>query len=185
MLKDYVQLVQGVNPTRHNKLSRDEEYYDQQAFEADLMIDSSLLKNSSNENTVQEGDVLINQMKQKAVIVSKKNAGKVFTINFIKVIFLDSRLDKKYFVYLYNENEYLKKQKDKNIQGSTLQKIPLHLIEQFDIPILPIEEQKRIGDTYFMLLSLIHNTQERMTKHQLLTRQILEKYIQERSASYE
>ena len=154
-LGGYVTFHQGVNPTRiENKISIDEShYYDQLAFERDYnfiaqkKIDMPL-NNSYGARALVEGDVIISNQLQLATIVGSENAGKVYSLNFTKVAFEGDRLDKKYFLYLFNANEKIKRQKERQRQGVEQAKMPIKALQELIIPLIPLEEQKKIGHIY-------------------------------------
>lgn len=50
-------------------------------------------------------------------MVGKANAGKVPSLNFTKVEFKHDRLDKRYFIYLFNAYRDVKRQKERELQG--------------------------------------------------------------------
>ena len=79
----------------------------------------------------------------------------LFAMNFIKVLFKDSSLDKSYFTYLYNNHSIIKKQKEKEMQGTGLVvRIPIRSLSKLLIPVVPIEKQRQIGQLYRKMLHL-------------------------------
>ena len=121
-LIEIVHLTQGMNTSR---ISSDvDKLYDQKSFEIDDMsatMPNELLFDKENADLyVKPGDVVINNMNQRAAIVSSENQGKLLTGNFFKVDFLNYTIDKSYFVYLYNENKEVLKEKNKQLQGTTV-----------------------------------------------------------------
>lgn len=104
---------------------------------------------------MEEGDVVISLALQQAAIVSKGNHEKILTLNFIKVVFENDLLDKYYFVYLFNSYLDIKRQKERMLQGTgAVYKIPVKSLNDLEIPIISIEEQKKIGEAYFKMLYL-------------------------------
>ena len=73
--------------------------------------------------TLKEGDIVISNIQQKAVRIGKSNAGKVIPLNFTKVEFRKQALDKNYFLYLFNSNKFIQRQKEREQQGNVLQKL--------------------------------------------------------------
>lgn len=156
----------GVNPTRAQKqfAGHDFLYYDAQAFEADYehIGESQYVKsvNDTNKLTVNErllveGDVVISNSLQQAVIVSASNVGKVLPINFTKVKFDDDTLDKAYFMYLFNVSTDVKRQKERELQGSgAIQRIKVSALGDIEIPFVSLAEQRKIGAVYLEALRL-------------------------------
>ena len=113
-LANYVTFISGINPTRAKK-QYDEEiiYYEQNDFNNDYNhLDGFEISEEFSEfgkQTLQEGDVVISNLQQKAAIVGKTNAGKVISLNFTKVDFTNKQLDKNYFLYLFNSNKNINK----------------------------------------------------------------------------
>ncbi|MDM5143455.1 hypothetical protein ICE98_00526 [Lactococcus lactis] len=87
--------------------------------------------------------------------MGKENKGKVLSINFTKVEFKNDQLDKNYFLYLFNVFKDVKRQKEKEMQGTgVIQKIPLKALGNIKIPLLPIVEQQKIGKFISKLYAL-------------------------------
>ena len=100
------------------------------------------------------GDVVISSPSRLAAIVGADSEGKLLTLNFIKVN-IKGRLDKFYFLYLFNQSRDVQRQKERELQGTgTSMRIPVKSLERIRIPLLPIEEQKKIGQAYQQLLIL-------------------------------
>lgn len=153
-LRDYVTFVSGINPTRAKM--ENSVFYDQNDFMNDYYLDrESVINNYDKSFKLEEGDVVISLALQQAAIVSKGNHGKILTLNFIKVVFENDLLDKYYFVYLFNSYLDIKRQKERMLQGTgAVYKIPVKSLNDLEIPIISIEEQKKIGEAYFKMLYL-------------------------------
>lgn len=181
-LMEFVKLTPGINQTRIKQSGNisDIELYDQSLFEKDFFGDTEPNKILSDgiakvDVTVVEGDVVINQMKQTAAIISAANSGKVLTMNFIKVDFLNKNLDKRYFVYLFNANQNVAKQKERETQGTAaVLKIPIRAMEQIEIPCLNLEEQRKIGMSYKKMLLLKRKYEELANNNEMMTLAVLE-----------
>lgn len=181
-LGDFVKLTQGINQTRFKRTKNIEDIklYDQSLFEEDLLIDTEpnqkLFDGTIKTDAVLlTGDVVINMMKQMATIVSDDNSGKVLSMNFIRVDFKKNELDKRYFVYLFNANKMVAKQKERETQGTAaVLKIPIRSIEQLEIPYLSLDEQKKIGQSYMKMMSLKKKYQKIVEANEALTLGILE-----------
>ena len=155
----YARFVQGVNPTRIEKKMaiKSEDYYDQNAFDGDFNGDSELEVGVASDNyfdefSLAEGDVVINNRLQLATLVSKKNAGKVYSLNFTKVI-LEGGLDKKYFLYVFNAYTDVQRQKNRETQGtgvlSASPRLSNKALGELMIPVPLSEVQSEIGEAYF------------------------------------
>lgn len=183
-LKDFVEITQGINSSRiRNEAHRT--LYDQTDFERDLL--STALPNNilgqkpKGDFTVSAGDVIINTMKQQATIISPESVGKLLTMNFLRVEFLNDKLDKRFFVYLFNENRQMKYQKERATQGvsSFVQKIPINNLKQLTIPEVSIEKQQKIGQAYAELLAVRKKYLDLIKYNDQMTLEILEQATKE------
>ncbi|MDD9791732.1 restriction endonuclease subunit S [Priestia megaterium] len=161
-LKEFVTFVQGINPTRAQKQFGTQviNYYDQLSFEADYNHEDVLVgdepKSSSQNNlSLNEGDVVISNSLQLATMVGKNNIGKVLSLNFTKIEFNSEQLDKRYFLFLFNAYKDVRRQKERELQGSgPVLRIPLRALGEIIVPVASIEEQKKIGAIYVETLKL-------------------------------
>lgn len=181
-LGEFVSFVPGINPTRAEKQIKLQEidFYDQSSFKEDFYCGNDLITSSRQCNTssafLNENDVIISNSLQLATIVSRKNAGKVLSLNFTKVEFLDEELDKCYFLYLFNSYSDMKKQKERSLQGSgSMQRISLKELKELIIPFIDIEEQKKIGNIYVETLKL----QSRLNQYAQRTVQFTEAILED------
>lgn len=152
-LNELVSFVQGVNPTRmeSKKEYKNISYYDKEAFEEDSKyqnIENDVNVKRENDLAVYEGDVIISNFLHLATIVSKESSGKIPSLNFTKVIFLDDQIDKNYFVYLFNENQSVKIQKEREAQGKVNQRLSVKALGDLIVPIIPLDHQIILGDIY-------------------------------------
>ncbi len=155
-MSDCVLFIPGINPTRAEKqfLGDKIEYYDQAAFENDYTHKSDFLDDETREIitsslALKQGDVIISNSMSLATMVGKNNAGKIPSLNFIKVEFPNNHIDRYYFIYLFNAYKDVKRQKERELQGSsTILRIPVKALNELIIPIIPLEEQKKIGIIY-------------------------------------
>ena len=191
-LENYIELIGGVNTTRMDRDHAEKfiEYYDIEAFDSDFnhtngFVDDSTFINSERiseriqDRVVEEGDVVINSSLMLATIVSKENSGKVLSLNYIKVKFKGSRLDKRYFLYLFNENFEVQKAKSIGAQGIAIQRITTKTIMDIEVPILPIETQRKIGKAYSMSLRLQSDLERKKELIKEATKTVLEERIEE------
>lgn len=185
-LSYFVKFLPGINQSRAEKQFGDDTfvYYDQSSFESDY-IAPSYLTNSNEEKSkgglsLNEGDVVISHALQLAAIVKEENAGKILPINFIKVECSNQTLNKEFFIYLFNENQTLKRQKERETQGiGPVLRISVASLEGLQIPNIPLEEQKKIGRTYFEILKLKNKLTQYGDLLNQLTNALLEESINE------
>lgn len=185
---EFVTFIPGINPTRTEKqfASKKFDYYDQAAFESDYNHEKGFMKKKPFEFfedgiSLKAGDVIISNSMQLATIVGNINAGKVPSLNFTKVNFTNSGLDKGYFIYLFNTYSGVKRQKDRELQGTgPIMRIPIKALNEIVIPIISMEEQQKIGKAYSEMLKL----QSKLTKYikliEKLVGSILEENLKER-----
>ena len=182
-LSDYVTFVSGVNPTRANKQIDDViVYYEQSDFNNDFNhLDGYEIEENPSDfgkHTLKEGDIVISNNQQKAVMIGKSNAGKVISLNFTKVEFKKQTLDKNYFLYLFNSNKAIQRQKEREQQGDVLQKLSTKALGELKIPVIPLEKQKIIGEAYSKTLKLQGELIRYSTLLEQFSTQILEKTLQ-------
>lgn len=182
-LSDYVTFVSGVNPTRANKQIDDViVYYDQSDFNNDFNhLDGYEIEENPSDfgkQTLKEGDIVISNIQQKAVMIGKSNAGKVIPLNFTKVEFKKKTLDKNYFLYLFNSNKSIQRQKEREQQGNVLQKLSTKALGDLKIPVIPLGKQKKIGEAYSKTLKLQGELIRYSTLLEQFSIQILEKTLQ-------
>lgn len=179
---EYVKLTPGINQSRREKygLNECDEFYDQSSFESDF---ENMTKSLFNNNEqiydpaifVNEGDILISNSMQLATVVSSNNAGKVLSLNFIKVEFDDTLLDKGYFIYIFNAYKGFQRQKERESQGSgSVLRLTLTSISRMIIPYPPFDKQRRIGESYLEMLNIQKHLRKYTTLIEQLTLTIME-----------
>lgn len=186
-IRDFITFVPGINQSRAEKQFGAQciNYYDQSSFDADYNHDNGFAKEdleeiSENNISLNEGDVVISNSLQLATIVGKNNVGKVLSLNFTKVEFDNGLLDKRYFLYLFNAYKDVKRQKERELQGNgAVQRIPLLSLGQIVIPVVPLEEQKKIGMAYTETLMLQSKLNRYADLIEQFTGSILEENLKE------
>lgn len=181
-LGEFVKFVPGINSSRVQKQFENQEieFYDQASFENDysqLSFISEELSNSHNSINLNlnEGDVVISNSLQKATIVSKDNIGKALSLNFTKVEFEKRLMDKGYFLFLFNSFKDVKRQKEKELQGTgSILRIPVRALSDITVPVVSIDEQKKIGAIYLETLKLQNNLDKYSKLIEQFTNSILE-----------
>ncbi|MEC1158102.1 restriction endonuclease subunit S [Cytobacillus horneckiae] len=182
-LKRFVTFVPGINPTRAQKQFGTQviNYYDQPSFEADynhegVVVEDQSKSLSQNNLSLNEGDVVISNSLQLATMVGKNNVGKVLSLNFTKIQFDSEQLDKRYFLYLFNAYKEVRRQKERELQGSgPVLRIPLRALGEIVVPVVPLKEQKKIGTIYAETLKL----QSKLNKYADLIEQFTGSIIEE------
>ncbi|MGT2833283.1 restriction endonuclease subunit S [Streptococcus halotolerans] len=186
-MSDFVSFVAGVNPTRAKRQygSNIFHYYDQEAFEKDYSFEADLVSKKtvddvSDKLSLRQGDVIISNSLQKAAIVSASNEGKVPTLNFIKVEFKGDKLDKLYFLYLFNSYSEVQRQKERDLQGASILRLSVKLLNQLMIPVVDLEEQIKIGEAYSETLRLKTYLKRYAVLTETIVSQVIEESIKER-----
>lgn len=156
-LSDFVSFVQGVNQSRAEKQFGDQDipYYDQASFEDDyrhyneMNQEEKINESFTSEVTLDKRDIVISNSLQRATMVGETNIGKVLSINFTKVSFINEELDKHYFLYLFNNYQDIQRQKERELQGTgPILRLTKQSLEKLIIPIVPLKEQRQIGTIY-------------------------------------
>lgn len=135
-------------------------FYGQQELENDLVgfelseESAKSISTMDDLSLVSEGDILFSLISGRTTIVKQKHHGYLYTQNYVKMMPEDS-VDSKYLVYLLNENELIKKQWTKGLQGSAVLKHTVKQLRELELPELhSYEKQKIIGDIYFKQLRI-------------------------------
>lgn len=159
---EFVIFVPGINQTRAENQFKNAniEYYNRFCFEVDSHIEGDYISEAypnrfNNSVSLNVGDIIINNSLQLATMVSEENSGKVPSLNFTKIKFKNNELDKLYFLYLFNNDSYVKCQKNRELQGNGLvMRIPVKSLNRIIIPYIDIESQKKIGRAYYETMIL-------------------------------
>lgn len=191
-LKNFVRIVQGINQTRLSKDMDTNEIvlYDRESFLSDLnMVNSrdtnkepGIYPDIDSEYILKAGDVVIDISTHKACIVGVLNKGKILSSNFLKVVPIDNKINMEYFLYLYNENTEIDRQKDRerNSNNGMVSRIPVKSIGEIEIPEIKIEEQKKIGSLYISVLKLKTDIKKYSEILEKLTKSLLEEVIRKK-----
>ncbi|EOB3457009.1 restriction endonuclease subunit S [Enterococcus hirae] len=162
-LADFVSFTQGINQSRAEKqfVNQEINYYDQASFDEDYKHYNEITQDGKKnylfdqDVSLDKCDVVISNSLQRATMVSEQNVGKVLSLNFTKVQFRSDLLDKRYFLYLFNNHKDIQRQKERELQGSgPVLRLTKQSLEQLVIPVVPLEEQRKIGDIYVESLKL-------------------------------
>lgn len=187
-LRKLVEFVPGLNPSRIN--SKDLEkysFYDKESFEKDLLFEDmeDYRERNFDEEALLEGEIIFYSLSNQMAFISESNAGKIPSINFSRVKIISNKIDKSYLLYLFNENQIIQRQIDRERQGILLLKLPLRLLYDIDIPMIPMKDQKKIGKIYIDSIKLKSKMKryskllESATMH-LLSEKVREEYDKRR-----
>lgn len=182
-IKDFATFIPGINPTRAEKQFDKQviNYYDQPSFEADYNHVNDIAEAedkifSQNNAALNAGDIIISNALRLAALVGKNNVGKVLSLNFTKILLDSDHLDKRYFLFLFNDFKDVSRQKERGSQGSgVVQRIPLRALGEILIPFVPLADQQKIGAIYTERLKLQNN----LNKYSALIEQFTSSIIEE------
>lgn len=144
----------GPNRTRIKNIPQDLCYL---ATDIDVDLAQVDCKCSTTNTVVQkesfftkEGDLIISLIKDKACIVTKKNANKCLTAAFIKCEYDKEKVDPWFICYFINESESFKKQKHirNGLNGLSYLHITSDIIRQVEIELPDLKTQKLLGMLY-------------------------------------
>lgn len=194
-LKNCIKLNPGLNVSRIENLNSIN-FYDKECFQNDLNNigdENYTLKNRENniefykeanvenKNQLQIGDVVIYLPTNQATIVGKCGEKKHLSINFLKVEINQKKLNKEFFIYIFNSSDVIKRQINRETQGNLIQKLSLSSIYNLEIPDLSLEVQKKIGLTFIESMKI----KSKMEKYGELilksTEQILKYEVREKN----
>lgn len=183
-INDIATLIPGVNQSR-TIININEVFYDQTMFELDS---ENMYQHTFNDDSqsltgdtyLMEGDVVISSSSQLATIVGPSDMQRILTVNFIKVN-LNNIINKHFFVYLYNFNQNIKRQKEKAGQVMGLvHRLTLKSIGEIEIPKLSMDKQLVIGKSYLEMLKLHNKTNQFSGLFEKLTYSILEENMEDK-----
>ncbi len=132
--------------------------------QSDLFDDLTGVKTETSENkvirteeqvsTLLSGDIIFSLISGNACIVSKEHEGYLYTQNYVKMS-VESNIDVKFLLYLFNEDKLVRRQLQAGLQGSAVLKYTLKQLKELRLPVLPsMERQKIVGDIYLKQLKL-------------------------------
>jgi restriction endonuclease S subunit len=187
-LIDFVNFVQGINQSRAEKQFGNQviDYYDQASFDEDYKHHDEIQQNEKMNSLVDRNvslkkhDVVISNSLQKATMVGDNNVGKVLSLNFIKVEFMMDHLDKRYFLYLFNNYKEIQRQKERELQGTgAILRLTKQSLEQIVIPVVPLAEQEKIGAIYIETLKIQSKLNNYASLLEQFSSSVLEKSLEE------
>jgi restriction endonuclease S subunit len=107
-------------------------------------------KRIDNAYFTERGDILVGLSSGKAMVVEKNDEGKLVLSNFFRIRINDlNEVDPYYLCWLLNENKDIKRATTSLTQGTARVSIlPLAFVKELEVKLLPIEEQRKIGQIY-------------------------------------
>ena len=175
--KDFVTFIQGQNRSRLLNKYKIDSFYNMENFDHDLNLLEELNRNSSLSNEVLKfGEIVISASLFKAVVVSENHNSKIFDNNFIKVRINNEHINPFYFIYLINENTEVKRQVEKELQGTLIRRISIKALNEIKVELPKKEIQYKIGMAY----KYTKNKSYWQIKKIELERQIILQYLGEK-----
>ena len=97
-------------------------------------------------------------------------------VSSLKVEIDNKQLDKRYFLFMFNTYKDVKRQKERELQGTgAVLRIPLRALGEITIPVVTLEKQKKIGKIYIERIKL----QSKLNKYSDLFEQFTNSIIEE------
>lgn len=97
----------------------------------------------------QVGDIVIDSNTYEAVIVNESNKDLLITFNYFVLNNINEKIiDSNYFIAWFNNHPNALKQIHDGLQGTTVKKITRRLLNEIEVILPNINEQKRIGKLY-------------------------------------
>jgi len=158
-LSDFIHFQAGQMLTRLDEDISGKEYYlySSEQFSVDLQeklqVDESenkIIRTNKEVPVTREGMILISSIYNQAVIVKKAHEGYLLSSNYIIITMNPNVLDPKFFCYWFNESKETRKQILLNQQGSSVSRLSIREIKNFEITMPKIEIQKSIGQVYVL-----------------------------------
>ena len=166
-LKDVADISMGINTTRITNVKDAYTYFD---LENDIKhVNASFNKKKLNLHETYEGEIIFGIAKSLAAIVSKKNSGKILSLNFIEINYNQNKIDPWFLLYYFNESNQFKRQlftiSDMRLSVSTF--------KNFEIDVPDMHKQQVIGNIYQLLQNLNYLMDEKKSKLKQLIDQLL------------
>lgn len=102
-------------------------------------------------HTIQVGDLVYSLTRDQLAPVSAATAGKVLTQNFIRWQLVTDQVTPQYLCYCLNQSPLIAQQLGRLRGSSPTAKLSLGRLQQLDVPILPLTEQRLWGQLYLNL----------------------------------
>jgi len=157
---DIANFIPGVNLSRIESEESGKEYlfytaqlHQNDDWQPEVMVSDKeqVVKSSSLLKVTSENDVIINLANAKAVLVKKVHAGRILGNNFVKVELDESRVSPLFWIWHFNESKAIAQQKSSILQGSTVPKLNLQMVRQFELNLPRLKKQQVIGKLYLHL----------------------------------
>ncbi len=171
-----ISFVQGKNQVRFSsrELSK---LYVRESYQHDLgalsPVNMDYAEDVVSNSPLKSGDILINPVQRKAIVVSPQNSDKIIDNNFIKVVFLSNKIDKNYFLFLFNESFDIKSQLERGVQGSQVFRISISQLEDIVVTLPTIKKQKTLGKIYREIEQIKYLKKKKAEQYDNLLRAII------------
>lgn len=165
LLTEFVEISSGSPQFRitesFDKTANTYKYLDQEDIENSLngikkkTSESKSIRTEDEVNVTHTGDVIFSLISGTATLISEQYDGYLYTQNYLKMV-PNKTIDKKYLIYLLNEDVSIKKQLHVSLQGSEVMKYTIKQIRELELNnIPPITKQVLIGKIYFNQICLM------------------------------
>lgn len=157
---DIANFIPGVNLSRieSEKSGKEYRFYTAQLHQIDdwqpevIVSDKEqVVKSTTLLKVTRENDVIINLANAKAVLVKQEHAGRILGNNFVKVELDVTRVSPLFWIWHFNESKAIAQQKSFVLQGSTVPKLTLQMVRQFELDLPGLKKQQAIGELYLHL----------------------------------
>lgn len=84
----------------------------------------------------------------KSIVINENHNNKLITSNFAMIEFDESKIDPFYFTWYFNEHPEIQKQLTIAMQGTIIRALSIQMLRELDIPLPPLDIQRKIGSMY-------------------------------------
>ena len=117
----------------------------------DMDFDKTVNLPEDNEDKyalVQNGDLVFALTSRKAMVIEEKKERAILPTNFVHLVFDQTRYDRYFLMWLFNENNLFQNELNSFIQGSALKMIPVRVLREISFKTPPLDIQRTIGKVY-------------------------------------
>lgn len=113
------------------------------------MQKANICKNKFDSNYISKvNTVVIGLTSYKAIVISETHKNKLITSNSAIIDFDEEKIDPFYFTWYFNEHSEIKKQLTVAMQGSIVRALSVQMLRELEVPIPPLDVQRKIGKIY-------------------------------------
>ncbi|WP_297418861.1 restriction endonuclease subunit S [Clostridium sp.] len=84
----------------------------------------------------------------KSIVINENHNNKLITSNFAMIEFDENKIDPFYFIWYFNEHPEIQKQLTIAMQGTIIRALSIQMLRGLDIPLPPLDIQRKIGRMY-------------------------------------